>query len=273
MKQLTKKAYSRKAVIIGAVAFSAIALTATGVAAFVLSASSESNPQGGLHVGVVDTKAIKIQVNDMNGDGAMSGTTGYVIDFDPEKNDSEGRIRWDNQQYERMSNTVTGIINPASVAATSKVTAKLTMGYYDSSEQTWTENTTIMENFKEAAKDDETHNQYITLPECFDNEVELTTDANNKNYYLALSADAKDTYDFSITFAFGWGTFFKGMNPSRYYDEDVDGKAKSDAEMGEEMNAFMKALFGEEEQTGDLAINYKLTIKVDTTAVTVSNNT
>ncbi len=270
MKQLTKKAYSRKAVIIGAVAFSAIALTATGVAAFVLSASSESNPQGGLHVGIVDTKAITIEVNDMNADGSMSEETGYVIDFDPVKGDNEGRIRWDNQHYERMSNKVTGIINPASVAATSKVTAKLTMGSYDSDKATWTENTALMKNFKKAAEEGDY--QYITLPECFDNEVELSTSSDN--YNLVLHGDpADDTYDFSITFAFGWGTFFNGMNPSLYYDRDDRGKAISDKQMGEEMKAFQVALFGEEEQTSDLAINYKLTIKVDTTAVTVSSNT
>ncbi len=267
MKQLTKKAYTRKAIIIGSIAFSLIALTATGLAAFVLSASSESTPQGGLHVGIVDTKAIKINVDDAGGDGAMPKDDKYIIDFDPKKDDNSGRIRWDNQNYERLSNTVTGNIDPASVLSTSKVTAKLTMGSYDSSTATWTDNEAMMTNFKNAASGEK---QYIVLPDCFDNEVELTT--NNDNYKLTYRSE-KDICDFSITFSFNWGSFFNGMNPGNYYDDDEEGKAISDKQMQEDMAAFQKALFGEREAEADLAISYKLTIKVDTTSSNVKTNT
>ncbi len=267
MKQLTKRAYTRKAIIIGSIAFSLIALTATGVAAFVLSASAESTPAGGLHVGIVSTKAITIKVEDMDPEGKMQGD--YVIDFDPKEDDTSGRIRWDNHNYERLSCAVSGTINPGTVVKTSTVSAKLTMGNYDTSTSTWNDDATMMSNFKNAAAGD---NPFITLPKCFDNEVELSTDPNNNDYLLVFD-DSNDKCDFSIKFAFGWGSFFNYMNPGNYYDEDSTGITKTDTEMADEMSAFSAALFGNKDMESDLQIDYKLTIRVDTSTSNTTTTT
>lgn len=249
MKHLTKKAYSRKALTIGVAVFSVITLTATGLAAFILSSSAEKGATGGIDVGGVAEKNVNIEISGMKSDNSGQLLDSYKFSFNPKSNDSTGRVRYDGANGEQLSNIITGTIDPAEVV--SKVTVRLDVVDNDGNVDT-----TANSRFKAAAGQD-----YITLPKCFGDGVEVTTGEGDYSY---TTSDNK--MNFKLNIAFGWGAAFNKLNPGNYYDDDPVGKAKSDAQMKEEMAAFTKALTGSNDPKADTTLNYKITIKADTAA-------
>lgn len=254
MKHLTKKAYSRKALTIGVAVFSVIALTATGLAAFILSSSAEKGATGGINIGGVSEKNVNININGLKSSGDQL-LDSYKFSFNPKSNDDKGRVRYDGTNAEQLSNTITGTIDPAEVV--SKVTVRLDVLKKSADSDTWVVDEEANSKFKSAA----TTGNYITLPECFGKDVEVTTGEGDYSY---TTSDNK--MNFTLKIAFGWGTAFNNMNPGNYYDEDAEGKAKSDATMKDEMAAFTKALTGSDNPEEDTTLNYKITIKADTAA-------
>lgn len=253
MKHLTKKAYSRKALTIGVAVFSVIALTATGLAAFILSSSAEKGATGGINVGGVSEKNVNIKIEDLKSGDQLPDS--YKFSFNPNKDDNKGRVRYDGTNSEQLSNTIKGSVDPAEVV--SKITVRLDVLKKSEDGETWVVDDNANSRFKSAA---ETSN-YITLPKCFANEVEVTTGEGDYSY---TTSDNKMNFTLKITF--GWGAAFNNQNPGNYYDDDPEGKAKSDAKMKEEMTAFTKALTGSENPEADTTLNYKITIKADTAA-------
>lgn len=255
MKHLTKKAYSRKALTIGVAVFSVIALTATGLAAFILSSSAEKGATGGINVGGVSEKNVNINFKGLKSPSSDQLKDDYKFSFNPTKDDNKGRVRYDGANSEQLSCIIEGTIDPAEVV--SKVTVRLDVLKKSTDSDNWVVDEEANSKFKSAA----TTGNYITLPECFGKDVEVTTGEGDYSY---TTSDNK--MNFTLKIAFGWGTAFNNMNPGNYYDEDVEGKAKSDATMKTEMAAFTKALTGSDNPEADTTLNYKITIKADTAA-------
>lgn len=255
MKHLTKKAYSRKALTIGVAVFSVIALTATGLAAFILSSSAEKGATGGINVGGVSEKNVNINFKGLKSSSSDELNDSYKFSFNPKQDDNKGRVRYDGTNSENLSCTIEGSIDPAEVV--SKVTVRLDVLKKSADDNTWIVDDEANSRFKSAA----TTGNYITLPECFGKDVEVTTGEGDYSY---TTSDNK--MNFTLKIAFGWGAAFKHANPGNYYDEDSEGKAKSDARMKEEMAAFTKALTGSDNPETDTTLKYKITIKADTAA-------
>lgn len=254
MKHLTKKAYSRKALTIGVAVFSVIALTATGLAAFILSSSAEKGATGGINVGGVAEKNVNIEIDGMKSNNSGQLLDSYKFSFNPKSDDTTGRVRYDGKNGEQLSNTITGTISPAEVV--SKVTVRLDVVDNDGNVDA-----TANSRFQAAAGQN-----YIILPTCFAKEVEVTTGGEKYSY-----TTEDNTMKFELNIAFDWGSAFNSKNPGNYYDDDEAGKAKTDSMMKEEMAAFTYALTHSDDPKADTILNYKITIKADTATQTRKN--
>lgn len=222
MAKLTRKSYQRKAMVVGATAFAGIALVATGFAAWVISSSANKTLDGSVNIGVVSDKSITLNA------AISSEEKGFS--FEPLKNDVSGRVRWDAAEgkYENLSITVSGDYSPASYV--NKFTMELRIGSVEEIDEAKKKSgkTTWETNFENAVA-----KNYITLPTdvwC----VEKVFTASE----LTDKVGVENTKAFSKNIAFGWGTTFGNVNPSRYYDEITEGKAVKDEVLKTTMKDF-----------------------------------
>lgn len=253
MAKLTRKSYQRKAMVVGATAFAGIALVATGFAAWVISSSATKNVQGNVNVGVVADKSIQLTVDPIT----------EKFSFDAKEGDNTGRVRCDGHNFENLSITVKG--NYTNATMVNKFSIALRMGTVASETAEPVIDDTAEGRFNAAATGDK---KYIVLPECFGaNAVTFDTkDVNTVGKKLTVTGD-NATFEYKISFA--WGEFFKGMNPSEYYDTG-DGAAIPDAQYKTDLKAFYTALTGDAEATepditnGFKKLNFVVVVTADT---------
>ena len=235
MATRTKKSGQRKAFAIGIAAFASVCLIATGFAAWVISAKAEKKETGNVDIGKVSSADVKIVVNEEEG---TTGTlkTGNGFSFNPEADDTSGRVRYDGKNAESLKLHLSGTVGPQRFVTSFKIRMDITTGNDENDKPV--KDDAANQRFKEA----KTKN-YIGLPDCFDNDVELF---GTKAYKADSSQDdnAKATFDYDI--AFTWGEKFGKTNPGLYYDENDTGKKVSDAEVSSTLNDFYKTITGED---------------------------
>lgn len=223
MAKLTRKSYQRKAMVVGATAFAGIALVATGFAAWVISSSATKNVQGGVQVGTISNKSIKITEVDFEEPGPVGAgeTARKYFSFEPTKGDNTGRVRCDGENWENLSLKVTGKYSPADYVNSFSIA--LRMGTVDGKGDFTVD--TQAETRLAAAQ---TAN-YITLPACWaggtdGKGVTVNTNAagivgDAKDMAITIKeVDGKKVASFTYTISFAWGSHFNNMNPSEYYD-------------------------------------------------------
>lgn len=247
MAKLTRKSYQRKAMVVGATAFAGVALMATGFAAWVISSSTTKPLDGNVNIGVI--KAQEITIN------ATLSTDKFS--FEPKKDDTTGRVRWDKTNFESLTTTLKGDFSPASYV--NKFTVELRIGTEEEINDAKAKNgKTVWEtNFETAAGSTK---NYITLPEdvwCKEKVFEISS--------LTNKAETTDTKEFNQVISFGWGTAFGGMNPSEYFDVHVDGKKVTDEKLKETMNDFYAVMTTGTAETKD-SIPFRVIITADTSA-------
>jgi len=204
MAKLTRKSYKRKKITFAAVLLAGIALVSTGFAAWVLSSQVAKDAAGNVTVGAVSKTNLELTV---------SPTEGANFSFEPVKDDTSGRVRWDGTNYENLS-----IEFSLTLTSTADVLKDVTVSM--------TQNDKI-----DAAVDA----HYIVAPACYDAPVEIAA--------AAFAKDTSEGYKWTTTYtvSFAWGTTFGGVNPSEYYDSAA-GSTASDTEVEETLNAFYASL-------------------------------
>lgn len=232
MAKITRKSYRRKRVVLGAVLLGGVALVSTGFAAWVLSANANETISSNVKVGVISDTDMKIELN-----GASMHQT---ISFNAPSGDNTGRIRYGNDEIgaENLTITVAGAITNATYL--NRLTIKMD------------KITSI------TAAIDANYIALVNEEGWYGNELEIST-----------TDGADSTKTFSYTLGFKWGTAFGGVNPSRYYDEDENGKLVTDAEMKSQLVAFKKTICGLDASTSDdiaLAHSPNFTYNVTLTA-------
>lgn len=234
MATRTKKSGQRKAFAVGIAAFASVCLIATGFAAWVISAKAEKKETGNVDIGKVSSADVKIEVEqeDKNKTGVLTAGNGFS--FNPDAKDESGRVRFDGTNAEKRNLHLNGTVGPQRFVTSFKIRLDITTG--TDKDGNPVKDAEANKRFKAA----ETAG-YIVLPKCFDNDEELYGTAA---YTKDSSTDNNAYATFKYDIAFSWGDKFGGQNPGRYYDEDENGKAVSDADVSKTLNDFYKALTG-----------------------------
>lgn len=208
MAKITRKAFIRKKMIGLAITFTAITLAAVGVLTIVLSSATHINNSASISVGMVDAeeeffvkKETKIRVT-----GDETYLDAPVYRFEPAKDDNEGRVRFVDVS-EVLSLTVEGTINHAQKL--SSITAMVMC-----------KDTSNNNKIKTAVE-----KGYIELPEALTyDKAELpiyngsTTTTISSCFHVIENEGGLLKFGYDV--AFKWGSFFRNMNPSLYFDLD-----------------------------------------------------
>ena len=231
MAKITRKSYRRKRVVLGAVLLGGVALVSTGFAAWVLSANANETISSNVKVGVISDNEMTISLDHESFD--------QTISFNAPSTDTTGRIRYGSDEIgaENLTITVSGEITNATYL--NRLTIKM--------DKITSITAAIEANYIALVNADDWYGNEFTIP--------TTGEGSTKS--------------FSYELGFKWGTAFGGVNPSRYYDEDENGKLITDAEMKSQLVAFKKTICGLDASTSDdiaLAHSPNFTYNVTLTA-------
>jgi hypothetical protein len=225
----TKSTYRKRKIIIGLAIFLATTLVAGGFASFVISTQRKSQANGNITIGKIQDNSISIS------DAKLSQNK---ICFEPQKDDTSGRVRYDGKNHEIISTTLTcTFLHPDMVSG---INIKLN----------------LPTNIAECASEG-----YITLPSYVSDDNGYTIaikDARITDYYINGVLQANTKY-LTYTFEFGWGEIFNSLNPGYYYDSDPTGINVSDEEMSNTLTSF-RSLF-------DQTSSDKTTMSIDITPI------
>lgn len=236
-QRYTRNSYKRKAIMFGASIFTALALAATGFAAWVLSASESKEAGANVSVGAIDDQSVGLSDITFvaSYQDELESTFSSII-FEPKKDDETGVIRNDGTNFEELEVTFTATVdNPSivknfyleSVAIPKGIKDAIDAGYITAPAWMYSEGETT--TAKWAKNDDGTYTPdgkaYVIETEGETTTV-VDTKKNNIDYITyEVGQDGVATLTFSIKF--GWGEKFGGVNPGEYYDglETVDVEA------------------------------------------------
>lgn len=235
---MTRNSFKRKAIIFGVMIFMSIALISTGFAAWIISTNKDGEATGNIQVGVISEK--NIQVLDVK----LSATS---FEFEPAKDDNNGRLRWDGSKHEILSTTVTAYVTNTQYLK--ELNIKL-----DLSEAVGVQNAATSEYINlptcvTAVDVKDTHLAELGTGEDFQYNASKKYSELTETEKAACGTIKKLTYEITFT----WGEKFGNTNPSLYYD--AAGKSISDDAMKAEMIAFRKAMY----DTTDEKANSELT--------------
>ncbi len=264
MATRTNKSGQRKSLTIGLAAFASVCLIATGFAAWIISTKTEEKVDGNVAIGAVSNANVEINVTTEAKDRAFS--------FNPKSDDDKGRIRYDGTNAEKLGFTLEGKVGPERFVTSFKVRLDIAKEEGEEGNKKWVIDTEANNRFTTAAT---TTKNYLVLPSCFGQDVELIG-STDKNYTYTGSASVTDTdksmADFSAKIEFGWGIAFNKLNPGNYYDEDDKGKLVDDATRTNTMNDFYTVLTGNTVTAGetlqDVKLHFLLTISAGTSQTT-----
>lgn len=255
MATRTKKSGQRKAFAVGIAAFASVCLIATGFAAWVISAKAEKKETGNVNIGKVSTADIKIVVDQENENTNVLSSE-YGFSFNPTKEDVTGRVRNDGTNFENLGFTLTGTVGPQRFVTSFVV--RLDIGKQDTEDgkQVWVKDVEANARFEAAAA-----KHYITLPDCFNKDIDLKTVSGG---YTEAAADDNAVASFKHDIKFGWGTAFNNKNPGLFYDSDTsipeDGKNASDEKVTKTLNDFYTTLTNKSGEDAKEDVDYQFLI-------------
>ena len=211
-----QKSY-KKALTIGIATFSAVALIATGTAAFILVTGGSDSLDGSISVDVKDNS---IELDAYVG---SVGTNTVSYTFDAAANDTTGRVQWDGAHTESLTSTITVSIKPAeganitqaeindgySLSYTVKVTNDDSGNFakYVTTKGTSEEKTATSEEFLQLTSSAPTGSDIANT------DLVSVGEANA----IAMPTGESTTTTFNLNFA--WDSFFNYQNPSLYFDD------------------------------------------------------
>ena len=287
MKKLTRRSYNRKLVIFGLALFMAFGMISTGFAAWVMSTASNATANPNVTVDTITDEGFVVTIDQVDDEGAWIGSE---LSFDALKTDASGRVYYqsDNMGVDEEDNPVD---NDKGEVKQMKIS-----GSVDNANalNTLTMEIDLPDQFVTAQKMGLIE---IVLPDgvTMDAEGKFTLTWTKGGVYTNTLSDVtfntsdSNVIEFSFTLTYKWGSFFAGMNPSEFYDDDEtaadkriaklnaegtalegpvaefdagNGKGISDDQMKKEMHAF-RALMTENAET---TATYTGTIAIVVTA-------
>ncbi len=226
-----QKSY-KKALTIGIATFSAVALIATGTAAFILMTGGSDSLDGSVTVGEVEDNSIVVDA--YIGD---AGTNSFSYIFDSKENDTTGRVQWDGSTHESLTNTITVSITPAAGADITQtdINNGYSLSYTVEVVATGDEATTFAKYVTTKGASSETaasEKEFLQLTSGtstgdISNENLVSVGASNA---ITMPTETNTTTTFSVNFA--WGSYFNYQNPSEYYDGDGASVSLGDSTTG-----------------------------------------
>lgn len=245
---MTRNSFKRKAIIFGVMIFMSIALISTGFAAWIISTNKDGEATGNIQVGVISEK--NIQVLDVK----LSATS---FEFEPAKDDNNGRLRWDGSKHEILSTTVTAYVTNTQYLKELNIKLDLSqaVGVQNAANTKYINLPTCVT----AVNVKDTHLAKLGAGENFQyNESKKYSDLTEAEK-AACGIVKKLTYEITFT----WGEKFGNTNPSLYYDDA--GKSITDDAMKAEMIAFRKAMYDttDEKANSELTpLNFRVVLEV-----------
>ena len=245
---MTRNSFKRKAIIFGVMIFMSIALISTGFAAWIISTNKDGEATGNIQVGVISEK--NIQVLDVKLSAAS-------FEFEPAKDDNNGRLRWDNSKHEILSTTVTAYVTNTQYLK--ELNIKLDLSQAVGVQNAATTKYINLPTCVTAVNVKDTHLAELGAGENFQyNESKKYSDLT-EDEKAACGIVKKLTYEITFT----WGEKFGNTNPSLYYD--AAGKSITDDAMKAEMIAFRKAMYDttDEKANSELTpLNFRVVLEV-----------
>ncbi len=225
MGRLGRFIKNHKAAFIAFLAIGSVALASSGSAMWLLALRAMQEAKGNVNIGTVSDA--KVSFSDVSFLKESEDDRDYNrISFDAAKDDDEGRVRYDGNNGEHLSVTITGKLNAYHYVKS--CTYKLS----------------VPECIKEGI-----NKQYIAL-DTGNGRYEEAKDYIAKPQPFSFSPikdeSGNDTgaASFSVTVGFIWGEYFKGLNPSVYYDNDEYTGNKTIDEITSEFNEFRRIMYG-----------------------------
>lgn len=263
--KITRFNFTRKAVTFGVVIFLAIALVASGFAAWLISGASEETSEGTVGVVTVSNANLVIHVTDLVEGKLQSDDNKYKVQFGPDKNDKSGYITYtsgdaDDARYENLGFNVTGTIDNGDKVGelTFAIRVSDALAYAAGLRKADSASDTDPFIYYEEAK------AYITLPACAldvnGNALPMPTDSSTKTNVdgkpgfvtlntttapvsLTIASELNSTgitengfnyafvdskYAFTAPYQFGWGPAVNNDNPGYTLDKkDVEKEGNS----------------------------------------------
>lgn len=270
MKKYTRRHYNKKLLALGLSAFMGIGLISTGFAAWVMSKDEQVESNGNVNVAIMKDSSINIKLWALNPDGSIrkegdnnvelgkDGDNKYILtdtfNFDADKNDKTGRMRYEGDANggEDLTVTIKGVIEETGIPYALKAELVLPESIQNAVNQGYLKLSTATE--------------------------ELLADDDG--------IDIAEDGSFTVVIQLAWGDKFQGVNPSVYYDTNYGeasttgtplGKDVDNTKMQEEMTAFWYCLTGEEATSNnhmsqEYSFNGQFTIKLIATALDTDTN-
>lgn len=245
---MTRNSFKRKAIIFGVMVFMSIALISTGFAAWIISTNKGGEKTGNIQVGVISEKNIQVLDIKLSADS---------FEFEPAKDDNNGRLRWDSSKYEVLSTTVTAYVTNTQYLK--ELNIKLDLSQAVGVQNAATDKYINLPACVTAVNVKDTHLAELGAGENFQyNESKKYSDLTEAEK-AACGIVKKLTYEITFT----WGEKFGNTNPSLYYD--AAGKSITDDAMKAEMIAFRKAMYDttDEKANSELTpLNFRVVLEV-----------
>lgn len=228
MKKVTRHAFSKKAIMITASLFVTLALITTGFAAWLISSGASGEGTGNITTATIDDARLGLTVAMAEGKdfvcfGPQADDTVPHITYDPSKKEGE------KDDKEVLVATVTGTIRNYDRLKEFNITIKISDKALKAAGYTWTEtgesNRTYTYNadnacisLPEYAVD--TDGRFLPLPSDSSKTTAPKTISAGDSMFTDGATENEKKFTFDVTF--GWGEKFKGCNPGRYLDREVD---------------------------------------------------
>lgn len=205
-RKLTRNSFKRKIILFGVAIFMAVAMMATGFAAWVISTNAVESAEIGVSVGTVTEAQIEIAINTLN---ESTGRIEDVLCFEPAETDNTGNVqasREENAVYEDLEFTISGTVTQLDILG--EVTLAIDFSAFSAAVE----------------------GNYIVLPTAVTDlsyygevdaadEYVLYVNLMKSNWVENTTAN---TATFSYKATLTWGTKFDGKNPGEFYDEEND---------------------------------------------------
>ena len=274
MKKVTRHAFSKKAIMIAASLFVTLALITTGCAAWLISSGASDEGTGNITTATIDDARLGLTV-------AMAEGKDFVC-FGPQADDTVPHIMYEapkegeKDDREVLTATVTGTINNYDRLKEFNITIKISDKALTAAGYTWTE--TNEGSLKNRTYTYNAGNACISLPEyAVDTDgrfLPLPSDTSKTTAPKTISAGdsmftdgtTENEKKFTFDVTFGWGEKFKGCNPGKYLDREVDDAHLPDktytVNEKKEIMTELRSLFVDESGNVDAA-NLKFVVTVE----------
>ena len=270
MKKVTRHAFSKKAIMITASLFVTLALITTGFAAWLISSGTSGEGTGNITTATIDDARLGLTV-------AMAEGKDFVC-FGPQADDTVPHIMYEapkegeKDDKEVLTATVTGTINNYDRLKEFNITIKISDKALTAAGYTWSETGESSRTYTYNAE-----KAYISLPEyavdTYGRFLPLPSDTSKTTAPKTISAGdsmftdgtTENEKKFTFDVTFGWGEKFKGCNPGKYLDREVDGHLPDKTYTVDEKKEIMtelRSLFVDESGNVDAA-NLKFVVTVE----------